>query len=1275
MRHRFLWLVAAVAAAAAVALVGGSIGPEPAAAGPTTLPTCQSLGIPLIPELGAVTINQGLGSYANEKLVRGKETLVRFYLKLPGAVGTTCSGSINVINTSSSPTRMTLVDPPASDRANPIAPYQTYPSAGTAISSSSVSVNSSADPIFVVSASRVNACDTTPCSITTPFTLQFKARIYYTTSASSTATFRDFSFMPGTTSTPIAGNFSQLPNAFRVLVIPMGDKNQLYSSQFTSTGQQAVMSGFDALSRMLPVPAGVSNILRTTSGGIRYWIDLGAMLDLKAIPGAYPSGSTKFCGTQQNFDGTAANNYKDGIKAKLAWYLQTYNSNPANASYPADRVLGVVDSAISDGSTSPLNCAEGFASTISPEAWVRAIPDQPASGRTAAVPSMTGSLMAMELLHTLGQENVAAGFVHSTATVADGTAPDRGYHITSRSFIANDRTALNFVNTSTAPWNNNSTLLELGAFERALCNFGGVVSPVNFQCTAPSEVGTDAAPAGTGHFVIAATTDGTAANTAVTSSQLLQPQEEQLDDHEVLETPCLASSAYNLAFYTFADQPGSPSTVCNVPTSGPVSEHDADTHVISTTLTIAGAFPSPGGVTRVELRRGTTVLHTEIVQEGGLEIVGASLNPGSSFTQTKTITTPEILPKPDVYFLADTTGSMGPALANVKTNASSILDRVKAEASEPRFGAGDYKDFRSCGSGETAPCFADGYAFNNAAPIPASDDDGAAALAAIGGDTSGWQAGGGLDDPEGQLYALQQLTDPLEAGWRDDSSRILVWFGDNPGHDPVCAAISGDASDVTHVTLTSALRDANIRIIAVSLDTDGDGPFSTGLNGNLTAESDVDYDAACGDSPPSSPQQANSFANATGGVVKEAASAEEVSAAILAGLTNLPAEVAPVATCQEGLSISFDPTKKTVTSGEDASFAEHVSVSAGATPGDELTCNITFLINDKEVLLDDGVTPDPRFKQTVSVPVDDTSSSEVTISTPTDAKADIFIECNGGQLPGQVALPAASVAGSISTFVINADTTNACAGPGGSDPQVSVLFTDGSSHELVSLDGAGATSEGGQPTKPENPTASIYAPAPDYVNPVNVPFALNGQVFDPDDGPLTPSWTITGPVGSGIFLTATGNFADVSPPAGAWPLGDYLVTISGTDSDGKAASASVNVHVRSYVFSGFLPPISPLPVVNDGKVKSTIPIKWQLRDQAGNFITDLGVVAAIRIASTPCPSAVCDVTPTGATMLRYDTKANQYVYNWLTPSQPGTYVLSVHFTDGTTYVAYFKLTK
>jgi hypothetical protein len=46
------------------------------------------------------------------------------------------------------------------------------------------------------------------------------------------------------------------------------------------------------------------------------------------------------------------------------------------------------------------------------------------------------------------------------------------------------------------------------------------------------------------------------------------------------------------------------------------------------------------------------------------------LHPGDSTTITKTVTTPEILPKPDIYFLADTTGSMGPAINNVKIRSS-----------------------------------------------------------------------------------------------------------------------------------------------------------------------------------------------------------------------------------------------------------------------------------------------------------------------------------------------------------------------------------------------------------------------------------------------------------------------------------------------------------------------------------------------------------------------------------------------------------------------------
>ena len=92
MLLRLGWLAAAcVVAAAAVGTIGGSLGAE-SAVGATTLPACNPTTQPLRPELGAVTINQGLDSYRTTKLVRGKETLVRFFLKLPSYVGQTCSG-------------------------------------------------------------------------------------------------------------------------------------------------------------------------------------------------------------------------------------------------------------------------------------------------------------------------------------------------------------------------------------------------------------------------------------------------------------------------------------------------------------------------------------------------------------------------------------------------------------------------------------------------------------------------------------------------------------------------------------------------------------------------------------------------------------------------------------------------------------------------------------------------------------------------------------------------------------------------------------------------------------------------------------------------------------------------------------------------------------------------------------------------------------------------------------------------------------------------------
>jgi len=99
------------------------------------------------------------------------------------------------------------------------------------------------------------------------------------------------------------------------------------------------------------------------------------------------------------------------------------------------------------------------------------------------------------------------------------------------------------------------------------------------------------------------------------------------------------------------------------------------------------------------------------------------------------------------------------------------------------------------------------------------------------------------------------------------------------------------------------------------------------------------------------------------------------------------------------------------------------------------------------------------------------------------------------------------------------------------------------------------------------------------------------------------------------------------------------------------------------------------PALNTGKAGNTYPIKWSLT-QNGTTISDLDALVALRFAATGCGSQPADpleTTATGGTGLRYDTTAQQYVYNWKTPSTPGCYVVTLTLADGSTWPAYFQL--
>jgi hypothetical protein len=320
--------------------------------------------------------------------------------------------------------------------------------------------------------------------------------------------------------------------------------------------------------------------------------------------------------------------------------------------------------------------------------------------------------------------------------------------------------------------------------------------------------------------------------------------------------------------------------------------------------------------------------------------VEVTIPAGGNVVIQKTVQTPNIPPFADIMFLADSTGSMGDAIASVQASIGSIMATVLASDPTAAFGAATYRDE------------GDAYIYQLTQPITTNTAKVSAAVAS-------WSALNGGDIEEAQLNALYNLgTDPATA-WRPpytSQNRFIVWFGDNPGHDP---SVGHSLAQVIGVLTTGTF--ATIHVYAIPVNT----PDNQGL----------DFTG-----------QATAIAIATGGAVIPTANPGDVAAAILTALTNLSVTVSMTSNAIAPISTTFSPVSQLVTSGSIVNFTETISVASNATAG-TYTAKDWALINGAPMTDVNGAI------------IYENKTIHITGSVPGTGTTSVTVASGGGNIP------------------------------------------------------------------------------------------------------------------------------------------------------------------------------------------------------------------------------------------------------------------------------------
>lgn len=321
-------------------------------------------------------------------------------------------------------------------------------------------------------------------------------------------------------------------------------------------------------------------------------------------------------------------------------------------------------------------------------------------------------------------------------------------------------------------------------------------------------------------------------------------------------------------------------------------------------------------------------------------LVNPLLFPGESEEVEKCVQVPDLPPKPDIMILFDTTGSMGDDIATVQAKLADLISAVNAGTTDPQFGVANYEDFPFSPWGLnsnvayellqsiTGDTVAVTNAINALSTFPGSGADtpesGYEALyqTLTGAGRNLLDAGGA--GPDGDFTDLGEIAPGQDAGFRADSSRVILLVGDAAFHDagdaPASVQFPAGYPGASEADVLAAMGDTSLFCL-IPDELEGVGPESQ-----------------CDD---------------LGGTnIPIGASSADIVEAIIQALGEVEVEVEMVSDCAWPISTTFAPASQTVAAGGVALFTETISVAADA-PGGTYICTDRVLI-DGDLLLDEA---------------------------------------------------------------------------------------------------------------------------------------------------------------------------------------------------------------------------------------------------------------------------------------------------------------------------------